>query len=169
MPLALVSPVLATLASVVAAQSLPTNSTPRLPLALAKPYVESYWESWSAWQDFPGDYAAFLKDVPATPIGSCQENWTSHITLDPTYFYQQFTQHRTKNEIVGQQGVEMTSVQGVNVINIAFGDYSEGISGHETTEEIIKEGVRAIHDKVSSFSLSVSTQMWEPPDARAAM
>ena len=42
----------------------------------------------------------------------------------------------------------MTSVQGVNVINIAFGDYSEGISGHETTEEIIKEGVRAIHDKV---------------------
>ena len=63
----------------------------------------------------------------------------------------------------------MTSVQGVNVINIAFGDYSEGISGHETTEEIIKEGVRAIHDKVTSFSLSVLTQMWEPPDARAAM
>ena len=95
MPLALVSPVLASLASVVAAQvqystvqysvaaaqGLPTNSTPRLPLALAKPYVESYWESWSAWQDFPGDYAAFLKDVPATPIGSCQEHWTSHISL----------------------------------------------------------------------------------------
>ena len=90
MPLALVSPVLATLASVVAAQvqysvaatqGLPTNSTPRLPLALAKPYVESYWESWSAWQDFPGDYAAFLKDVPATPIGSCQGHWTSHISL----------------------------------------------------------------------------------------
>ena len=100
MPLALVSPVLASLASVVAAQvlyctvlyyavlycvvaaqALPTNSTPRLPLALAKPYVESYWESWSAWQDFPGDYAAFLKDVPATPIGSCQEHWTSHISL----------------------------------------------------------------------------------------
>ena len=60
----------------------------------------------------------------------------------------------------------MTSVQGVNVINIAFGDYSEGISGHETTEEIIKEGVRAIHDKVSSFSTNVE---WKPPDAREAM
>ena len=60
----------------------------------------------------------------------------------------------------------MTSVQGVNVINIAFGDYSEGISGHETTEEIIKDGVRAIHDKVSSFSTNVE---WKPPDAREAM
>ena len=61
--------------------------------------------------------------------------------------------------------------KGVNVINIAFGDYSEGISGHETTEEIIKEGVRAIHDKVLAFSLSVSNKMWEPPspDVRAAM
>ena len=104
MPLALVSPVLASLASVVAAQvqystvqystvqysvataqGLPTNSTPRLPLALAEPYVESYWESWSAWQDFPGDYAAFLKDVPATPIGSCQEHSTSHISLHCHY------------------------------------------------------------------------------------
>ena len=96
MALALVSPVLATLASVVAAQSLPTNSTPRLPLALAKPYVESYWESWSAWQDFPGDYAAFLKDVPASPIGSCQEHWTSHISLS-TLLY-----NRTKLRIVRQ-------------------------------------------------------------------
>ena len=64
----------------------------------------------------------------------------------------------------------MTSVQGVNVINIAFGDYSEGISGHETTEEIIKEGVRAIHDKVASFSLFItSVGMLDPPDVRAAM
>ena len=118
MPLALVSPVLATLASVVAAQvqystvqcstvqysvvaaqGLPTNSTPRLPLALAKPYVESYWESWSAWQDFPGDYAAFLKDVPATPIGSCQEHWTSHISLHcQTATINHIFTHRSKIE-----------------------------------------------------------------------
>ena len=39
---------------------------------LTKPYVESYWESWDAWSDFPGDFSALLKDVPASPVGSCQ-------------------------------------------------------------------------------------------------
>jgi len=73
---------------------------------LTKPYVESYWESWDAWSDFPGDFAALLKDVPASPVGSCQ---------------------------------------GVNVVNIAFGDYSGGIAGHGSTEEIIREGITAIH------------------------
>jgi len=32
-------------------------------------YVESYWESW-VFKDYPDDYCALLKDVPATPVGS---------------------------------------------------------------------------------------------------
>ena len=33
-------------------------------------YLESYWESWHT-EDYPGDFASFLKDVPAAPEGSC--------------------------------------------------------------------------------------------------
>ena len=40
-------------------------------------------------------------------------------------------------------------LQGVNVVNIAFGDYSGGIGGHDSTEEIIREGITAIHAGVS--------------------
>merc|ERR1712236_98360 len=75
---------------------------------IPKGYVESYWESWDSWKDYPEDFAAFLKDVPATPIGSCT---------------------------------------GVNLVNIAFGDYSGGIGGHEATDDIIREGIKAIHDQ----------------------
>ena len=32
-------------------------------------HVESYWESWVL-KDYPDDWCALLKDVPATPIGS---------------------------------------------------------------------------------------------------
>jgi len=75
---------------------------------IPKGYVESYWESWDAWENYPEDFAAFLKDVPATPIGSCT---------------------------------------GVNLVNIAFGDYSGGIGGHDATDDIIREGIKAIHEK----------------------
>ena len=33
-------------------------------------YLESYWESWHT-EDYPNDFASFLKDVPAAPVGSC--------------------------------------------------------------------------------------------------
>jgi len=39
------------------------------------------------------------------------------------------------------------SCKGSNLINIAFGDYSGGVGGHETTDEIIREGIKAIHAK----------------------
>jgi len=83
------------------------NSTARR-MKISGPYVESYWESWRSWSDYPEDFAAFLADVPAAPIGSCK---------------------------------------GVNLVNIAFGDYSDGISGHESTDEIIRDGIEAIHEK----------------------
>jgi len=70
--------------------------------------VESYWESWDSWREYPDDYAAFLEDAPASPVGSCN---------------------------------------GVNIVNIAFGDYSGGVTGHEATDEIIKNGIKAIHQK----------------------
>merc|ERR1712013_85674 len=75
---------------------------------IPKPYVESYWESWDSWRDFPGDFAAFLEDVPVSSVGSCK---------------------------------------GVNLVNIAFGDYSGGVAGHEATEEMIRKGIEAIHQK----------------------
>jgi len=70
--------------------------------------VESYWESWESWRDHPGDFAAFLEDVPVSSVGSCS---------------------------------------GVNLVNIAFGDYSGGVAGHEATEDIIRKGIQAIHQK----------------------
>jgi len=82
------------------------NSSARI--KISGPYVESYWESWKSWSDYPEDFAAFLEDVPAAPIGSCK---------------------------------------GVNLVNIAFGDYSDGISGHESTDSIIRDGIKAIHEK----------------------
>ena len=33
-------------------------------------------------------------------------------------------------------------------MNIAFGDYSGGVAGHEATDQIIREGIEAIHEKV---------------------
>merc|ERR1711976_1045434 len=88
---------------------------------LQRPYVESYWESWRSWSDFPEDFAAFLKDVPASPIGSCQ---------------------------------------GVNVVNIAFGDYKQGISGHEATDEILTDGITAIHDKGGYVKIALGGAMY---------
>ncbi|TRY69348.1 hypothetical protein TCAL_06924 [Tigriopus californicus] len=38
-------------------------------IALGQMFVESYWESWVL-KDYPDDYCALLKDVPASPIGS---------------------------------------------------------------------------------------------------
>ena len=35
------------------------------------------------------------------------------------------------------------------MVNIAFGDYSGGITGHGSTDDIIREGVTAIHAAVS--------------------
>ena len=32
-------------------------------------HVESYWESWVL-KDYPDDWCALLKDVPASPVGS---------------------------------------------------------------------------------------------------
>jgi len=75
---------------------------------IPKPYVESYWESWDSWKDFPNDFAALLEGAPASPVGSCR---------------------------------------GVNLVNIAFGDYSGGVAGHEATEQIVREGIEAIHEK----------------------
>lgn len=74
---------------------------------VTKPYVESYWESWHS-EDYPDDFAALLKDVPASAPGACS---------------------------------------GVNLVNIAFGDYSGGIAGQEAREEVIREGIEAVHQK----------------------
>merc|ERR1712179_158929 len=91
-------------AGIVLAVSVLTGQCSRV----TKPYVETYWESWEAWEKYPSDFGALLKDVPAGPVGSCK---------------------------------------GANLINIAFGDYSGGVGGHEATDEIIREGIEAIHAK----------------------
>merc|ERR1711942_170905 len=39
---------------------------------VSKPYVESYWESWDAWEHYQNDFGAFLKDMPASAPGSCK-------------------------------------------------------------------------------------------------
>ena len=44
------------------------------------------------------------------------------------------------------------SREGVNVVNIALGDYDDGITGHETADEIINDGITVIHDKVDESS-----------------
>ena len=33
-------------------------------------FVESYWESWVLKDYGPNDFCSYLKDVPATPVGS---------------------------------------------------------------------------------------------------
>ena len=39
-----------------------------------------------------------------------------------------------------------------NVVNIAFGDYSGGILGQESDVNVVKEGIEAIHAKVTNLS-----------------
>jgi len=72
---------------------------------LDRPYVESYWESWN-YKDYPTDYAALLKDVPASALGS---------------------------------------TKGVNMVEMSFGDYSGGLGGLEAPEDVIREGIEAVH------------------------
>ena len=48
----------------------------------------------------------------------------------------------------GSPASPVGSCRGVNLVNIAFGDYSGGVAGHEATEQIIRKGIEAIHDKV---------------------
>merc|ERR1711934_396149 len=95
------SPLQGYVAGIVLAVSVLTGQCRRV----TKPYVETYWESWEAWEKYPSDFGALLKDVPAGPC------------------------------------------KGANLINIAFGDYSGGVGGHEATDEIIREGIEAIHAK----------------------
>ena len=38
-----------------------------------------------------------------------------------------------------------------NVVNIAFGDYSGGLLGQEADEKVVREGIEAIHAKVSKL------------------
>jgi len=86
---------------------LRTNSSRQI-RKITSPYVESYWESWKSWEDFPNDYCADLSSVPASPIGS---------------------------------------TSGVNLVNVAFADYSGGIHGTEAPEDLIRKGIQAIHQK----------------------
>jgi len=88
---------------------------------ITKPYVESYWETWDSWKDFPDDYCAILKDVPATPVGSNS---------------------------------------GVNLINVAFGDFSEDMGGTNCPDEMIREGIKAIHDKGGFAKLALGGALY---------
>ena len=49
----------------------------------------------------------------------------------------------------------MVSTQ-ANVVNIAFGDYSGGILGQESDESVVKEGIAAVHAKVTIILLAFS-------------
>ena len=53
----------------------------------------------------------------------------------------------------------MGCCKGVNVVTIiAFGDYDDEITGHETADEIIRDGITVIHDKVDSYELTCVLQ-----------
>ena len=47
------------------------------------------------------------------------------------------------------------SCTGVNVVDVAFADYSGGINGTEAPAEIIKKGVVEVHKKVEAFLLKI--------------
>merc|ERR1711872_1119275 len=59
-----------TLIGLLLASSLLTVNTAKS--RVSKPYVESYWESWDAWEHYQNDFGAFLKDMPASAPGSCK-------------------------------------------------------------------------------------------------
>ena len=48
-------------------------------------HVESYWESWVL-KDYPNDWCALLREVPASPIGSTTgANYVSIGRVYPNY------------------------------------------------------------------------------------
>jgi len=75
--------------------------------------------------------------------------------------------------LAGVPASPVGSCTGSNLINIAFADYSGGIAGHAATEEIIREGVAAIHSAgglaklaLGGATASMATYLPSPAAAR---
>ena len=58
-------------------------------------HVESYWESWVL-KDYPDDWCALLKDVPASPIGST--SGANYISIGKYLLY--FTSMKRTNPLI---------------------------------------------------------------------
>ena len=53
-------------------------------------HVESYWESWVL-KDYPNDWCALLKEVPASPIGSTEG--ANYVSIGKKHFMIRFVNH----------------------------------------------------------------------------
>jgi len=86
--------------------------------------VESYWESWHT-EDYPGDYASFLKDVPATPIGSC--SGVNYVSIAFGDFSGGFQGLDNKDMNIVLDGIEAIHYMGAKV-KMAYGGATYGMS-----------------------------------------
>lgn len=99
-------------------------------------HVESYWESWVL-KDYPNDWCALLKEVPASPIGSTEG--ANYVSIGKKHFMIRFVNHIRRK--LGQNFFHYCSSF------VAFGDFSGGFGGIEVNESIVLDGIKAIHDK----------------------
>ena len=109
-------------------------------------HVESYWESWVL-KDYPDDWCALLKEVPASPVGSkegsnyiCIGIYSSEFDIT---FLKVSTSAYQKFSILIQVAFKLYESQ----YFVAFGDFSGGFGGVEVNDSIVIEGIEAIHSK----------------------
>ena len=103
-------------------------------------HVESYWESWVL-KDYPDDWCALLKEVPASPVGS--KEGCNYICIGMYCSEFDITSLKVKFSILIQAAFKLYESR----YFVAFGDFSGGFSGVEVNDSIVIEGIEAIHEK----------------------
>ena len=103
-------------------------------------HVESYWESWVL-KDYPDDWCALLKEVPASPVGSKEGSNYICIGMYSSKFGITFL--KVKFSILIQVAFKLYESR----YFVAFGDFSGGFGGVEVNDSVVIEGIDAIHAK----------------------
>ena len=103
-------------------------------------HVESYWESWVL-KDYPDDWCALLKEVPASSVGS--KEGSNYICIGMYSSKFDITFLNVKFSILIQVAFKLYESH----YFLAFGDFSGGFGGVEVNDSIVIEGIEAIHAK----------------------
>jgi len=114
-----------------------------------KPYVESYWESWDSWETYPSDFGAFLKDMPASPPGSCKGVNLINISFGD---YSGGTGGHESTDAIIKEGIEAIHAKG-GLVKIALGGALYSMGAYITTPAQATQFCEKMLDTVNDIGL----------------
>jgi len=112
------------------------------------PYVESYWESWD-FKDYPEDFAAELKDVPASKIGS--RKGVNIVDLSFGDYSPGLGGLEAPLDII-TEGIAAIHAAG-GLVKVAYGGALYSMSQYVKTEEDAVQFCKALKDTFATYHL----------------